>query len=151
MKKTGLMIIITLAVISTVFSQNETRERRNPREEITVEGTLQLHKGIIAVASGETIYMVPMLNRYIGFIEGLKEGNSISIEGFAYKNFLHPTKTIINGKTYDFPVMGFAQRERPGFGFGQRQREEPRQMQRNNRERGRMGPRHFQRNRSRPR
>jgi hypothetical protein len=112
MKKIGLLLVITLMVIGSVIAQNQ--EARKPPEPITVQGTLQLKNGFIAVASGETVYYVGMLNRYIGFIEGLKEGNTITIEGYAFKNFLHPVKATISGKTYDFPAMG------PG-GFAQQQ------------------------------
>ena len=114
MKKIGLLLVITLMVIGTVFAQNQERERRSPPESITVEGTLQLQNGFIAVKSGDTVYYVPMLQRLVGFIEGLKEGNTVTIEGYANKNFLRPTKVALGGKSYDFPTMGFA-------GFAQRQ------------------------------
>ena len=117
MKKPVFLMIITLLVIGTTFAQNQererTRERRSPPESITDEGTLQLQNGIIAVKSGETVYSVPQLQRYIGFIEGLKEGKTISIEGYALKNFLRPVKVTLDGKTYDFPAIGFEQRRAP--------------------------------------
>ena len=118
MKKIGLLLVITCLVIGTVFAQNQERERRSPPESITVEGTLQLQNGMIAVKSGENVYYVPMLQRLVGFVEGLKEGNTVTIEGYAGKNFLRPTKLTLSGKSYDFPAMGnagFAQRA-PGSG-----------------------------------
>lgn len=130
MKKIGLLLVIALMVIGTVFAQNQEKERRSPPEPITVEGTLQLEKGLIAVASGENVYFVGMLHRYAGFIDGIKEGNKVTIVGYAYKNFLRPTKLSIGGKSYDFPVMGPAQWQRrmddarPGYGQG-RYREGP--------------------------
>ena len=114
MKRIGLLLVITVMVIGTVFAQNQERERRSPPETITVEGTLQLQNGYIVVASGDTVYYVPMLQRYVGFIEGLKEGNKVTIEGYAHNNFLRPTKVSLGGKSYDFPVMGYG-------GFAQRQ------------------------------
>ena len=110
MKKLGLVLVITCLVIGTVFAQNQEKERRSPPQSITVEGTLQLQNGMIAIKSGETVYYVPMLQRYVGFIEALKEGNTISVEGYAFKNFLRPTKVALGGKTYDFPNAGPGQR-----------------------------------------
>ncbi|MCL1927481.1 MAG: hypothetical protein FWG07_01630 [Treponema sp.] len=116
MKKFVFLSVITCLVIGTVFAQNQGREKRNPPEQITVEGTLQLQDGTIAVKSGETVYYVPMLHRYAGFVEGIKEGNRVSIEGYALKNHLRPTKLTISGKSYDFPVKNVGQKT----GSGQR-------------------------------
>ena len=125
MKKLGLFLLVACLAIGTAFAQKEEKSR-TPPETITVEGTLQLQNGMISVLSGETSFLVPMLNRYIGFIEGLKEGNKISVEGYARKNFLHPSKVIIAGKSYDFPAMVFSRRSGPGT--EPRQGEQPRQM-----------------------
>ena len=145
MKKLGLFLLIACLVISTAFAQKEEKSRRVPPEKITVEGTLQLQNGLIAIASGDTSYLVPMLNRYIGFIEGLKEGNKISVEGYARKNFLHPNKVTINGKSYDFPAMAFNR----GPGFKPRQGEQPRPMLRQG-DRGRFGQRFEGHHKNRP-
>ena len=114
MKKFVLLLAITCLVIGTVFAQNQEKERKGPPEKITVEGTLQLQNGTIAVKSGETIYNVPMLHRYAGFIEGIKDGNRVSIEGYASKTHLRPTKVTISGKSYDFPVKNVGQKTGPG-------------------------------------
>jgi hypothetical protein len=130
MKKLGLLFVITCLVIGTVFAQNQERERRSPPETITVQGTLQLQNGVIAVKSGETVYYVPMLQRLVGFVDAIKEGNTVSIEGYANKTFLLPTKVTAGGKSYDFPAMGFAQRT----GTGQRNEARPQLRQgKNNR------------------
>ena len=134
MKKIGFLALIAVFTIGTVFAQNQENRKRVSPELITVEGTLQLQNGMIAVLAGETVYYVPRLQRYIGFIEGLKEGNSVSIEGYAYRNFLGPTKVTINGKSYDFPKIGFGQGALPGFdqmhrhGFNQGHGNWPRPM-----------------------
>lgn len=125
MKRFGLLMIITLLVIGTVSAQGWGRDRDNrrgpsrPNTAITVEGTLQLQNGMIALASGDTVYYVPVLQRYIGFIEGLKEGNSVSVEGYVFRNVLQPAKVTINGKAYDFPVKSRGP-EPCGFGPGNR-------------------------------
>jgi hypothetical protein len=116
MKKLVLLAIIAFLTAGAVFAQRAEKTRRHPPEAITVEGTLQLQNGMIAVAGGESVYFVPILFRYAGFIEGIKEGNSVSIEGFAFKNFLLPVKLAVGGKSYDFPAPGsFGHKQRHGF------------------------------------
>jgi len=81
---------------------------RNAPESVKIEGTLQLQNGQFAVASGNNIYYVPMIGRYVGFIESLKEGAAVSFEGYVSGNFLWPIKMTINEKTYDLaPNSGF--------------------------------------------
>jgi hypothetical protein len=95
-----LFIFLFIAVCaSAVFAQTE-------REAVTVNGTLKLERGLIAVASGESVYLLPILNRYIGFINGLKEGENVSIEGYLFRNVLHPTKVTVAGQSYDFGARG---------------------------------------------
>jgi len=96
------------------------QQRSDP---VTVEGTLKLERGFVAIESGETVYLVPMLNRYIGFINDLKEGARVSVEGREFRNTILPTKVTIGGKSYDFPannrVPAFENRsaERPRGNF----------------------------------
>jgi len=90
--------------------QRSAGQQRN--DPVTVEGTLKLERGFVAVESGETVYLVPMLNRYIGFISDLKEGARVSVEGRGFRNTIHPTKVTIGGKSYDFPSNNRA----PNFG-----------------------------------
>ncbi|GHT93758.1 hypothetical protein FACS1894140_6840 [Spirochaetia bacterium] len=81
-----------------------------PAETVTVNGNLQLVDGHIAVVSGGTTYFVNNLQRLVGFIDGLKEGAAVKLEGSAAAvplnanaRFLRVTRLTINGKTYDFP------------------------------------------------
>jgi hypothetical protein len=74
---------------------------------IAVEGTLRLHNGHIAVASGESLYYIPALARYTGFIDGLQEGVRISVEGYVggYSgSVIHPSRIKINERSYEFPL-----------------------------------------------
>ena len=91
--------------------QQLQREKREPRkvETVTVNGPLKLERGIVAIQSGEKTHFIPMLNRYIGFISGLQEGKTVSVEGFAGRNMLHPQKLTIDGKEYEFGRAMFAQ------------------------------------------
>jgi hypothetical protein len=97
MKKIGFILAIALLAAGAASAQ-----MWGASQLITVNGTLQLQNGFIAVAEGATVYFVPVLNQYIGFIDGLKEGSLVSVEGYASGNYLQPSKVIINGKSYDF-------------------------------------------------
>jgi hypothetical protein len=77
-------------------------------EQTTVSGNLSIVHGRIALVSGDTTYYVGGLNRFVGFIEGLKEGARVSLEGAAYQSptdtkvkILRVSKLTLNGKDYD--------------------------------------------------
>ena len=111
MKKLAVFLFVSVLLAGTVFAQNkDNRSERNNRKQevtkVTIDGVLKLEKGIVAVTSGDSVYFVPILNRYIGFIDGLKEGTKVSIEGSQIKDVIRPVKVIINGKSYDFPENG---------------------------------------------
>jgi len=82
--------------------QRNQQNRQMQDNSVSVEGTLKLEKGFVAVQNEESVYLVPMLNRYIGFIDGLKEGEKISIEGRGFKDMIQPLKVTIGEKSYDF-------------------------------------------------
>jgi len=136
MKKILFCLVIAILIAGTIFAQ-PIKEQRNPpapkanseqlretpqpksnrvREDnsITVEGALKLEKGFVAVENKDTVYIVPMLNRYIGFINGLKEGANVSIEGYKFNNMIRPSKVTIEGKSYDFPTWNNGQFPRFG-------------------------------------
>jgi len=82
---------------------------------VTINGILKLERGFIAVQSesaGEKdhIFYVPMLNRFAGFINGMTEGKSVTVEGYQFRNFIQPVKFTIDGRTYDFPRHNYVQR-----------------------------------------
>ena len=145
MKKLTVFLFISVLLVGTVYAQGirddqraggtvRRTERLRNNDSITVEGTLKLERGFVAVESDDSVYLVPMLNRYIGFINGLSEGARVSVEGRESRNTIYPTKVTIGGKTYDFP----ANNRGPAFGapgFDRRQENGPdrRQLQgRNN-------------------
>jgi hypothetical protein len=99
MKRMTILVIIAFLLAYAVYAQERTRPQseNNP---INVEGTLKLERGIIAIQSGDTVYYAPSLNRYAGFI-GLREGNTVSVEGYANRNTILPTKITVEGKSYD--------------------------------------------------
>ena len=160
MKKLTIFLFISILLIGAVYGQgirddqgaggtqrrteqqpnNDTQrrtERQRSNDLVTVEGTLKLERGFVAVESGDSVYYVPMLNRYIGFINDLREGTRISVEGRESRNVIQPTKVTIGGRSYDFPASG----PNPGFGapgFDRRQEPDRRQLEqgRNNPGRG---------------
>ena len=101
MKRTGFLLVIAFLAIGAVSAQN-WRNQWGASQSVTVEGTLRLQNGQIAVSTGNAIYYVPVLNQYIGFIDGLKEGASISVSGYVSGNILQPSQVTINGKSYVF-------------------------------------------------
>jgi len=111
MKKSVIFLIIAVLITGAVSAQAIQEQGANPpprssrtREvnPVTVEGTLKLEKGSVAVENAGKVYVVPMLNRYIGFINGLREGAKVSVEGYEFRNVIRPTKVTIEGKSYDF-------------------------------------------------
>jgi len=128
-KRFSLFVFVAILIAGNVFAQGiDDRANRNNRQDkteqadrnnrqrelktVTIEGTLQLEKGSIVLKSGEKSYFVPLLTRYAGFIEGLKEGAKVSVEGFEARNFIMPKKATIAGKEYNFLADGRG----PGFG-----------------------------------
>ncbi|MCL2229753.1 MAG: hypothetical protein FWC01_01520 [Treponema sp.] len=119
------------------MNRPEQTNRQRTDNTVTVEGTLQLQRGMVAVASGDTVYPVPMLTRYIGFINGLTEGTRVTVVGVRNndRNSIRPVNVTIAGRTYDFDAP--AQRQSIGNQnkFGRRHdndRQRP-QQQNNNR------------------
>jgi len=104
MKKIVFILLIAFLVIGSLSAQGWGP--RNVPESVKVEGTLQLHNGQFAVASGNNIYYIPGIARYVGFIDNLKEGSNVSFEGYVFGNFLRPTKMTISGKSYDLVPGG---------------------------------------------
>jgi hypothetical protein len=117
-KKTQIFMfaLIGLLCAGSVWAQDwghgpGRRGNLPPAETVTVNGTLQLVEGRIAlVADGKTYYTNGPFQRLIGFIDGLKEGAAVRLEGPATTvplnpnaRFLWVTKLTFNGKTYDFP------------------------------------------------
>ena len=104
------------------FSQN-----RPPKpENVSINGNLAIVKGRIAVVSGDVTYFAGGLQRFVGFIDGLKEGAAVSLEGNAFTfpqnekaKFLQVQKMTLNGKEYDLggfrPAPGQMQHRPPMY------------------------------------
>jgi hypothetical protein len=102
MKKVVLLCLIAVIIGGNVFAQSSTPTT-------TVRGTLGLSGGRISVVSGNITYYVNGLSRFVGFIDGLKEGAQVSLDGYAnapkiegqnYRTF-YPVTLTLNGKSYE--------------------------------------------------
>jgi hypothetical protein len=112
MKK--MVLCILLAAGGGVLFAQPVAQSGTPAA--TIKGTLGLSSGILAVKSGNITYYCRGLERYIGFIDGLKDGAQVSIEGYAAAptiegqtdRIFYPVKLTINGKDYEVgsPMTG---------------------------------------------
>jgi hypothetical protein len=107
MKRKALLVFLIVMVCGITFAQITTPTT-------TVDGILGLSNGRIVLGSGDTIYYTRGLDRFIGFIDGLKDGAQVSIEGYvsppslegANERLLFPVKLTLNDKVYEVgPVM----------------------------------------------
>jgi hypothetical protein len=118
MKKIILALIIAILVIGTISAQPRGGAPQPTQPQTTtIEGTLQLRNGRIAVSTTDSIVFVPGLIRYAGFIEGIKDGARISVTGFAFGDILRPVQFTVDGKTHELAANHFG-RGSPGRGFG---------------------------------
>ncbi|MDR0451823.1 MAG: hypothetical protein LBH15_02125, partial [Treponema sp.] len=111
MKRWFLPVIALLFCTALAFAQAGPRGQEQPPgqlpEPLVIEGTLGFVNGQIAVESRGTTYYVRGLDRLFGFVDGLKEGAPVKLEGYAadisiapeYKFFL-AEKLTFNGKEY---------------------------------------------------
>lgn len=107
MKRFCIVLLIAIFAAGTAFAQGKEKGGRDKRPDpVTIEGTLTLEKGIISLTSGENVYFIPRLSRLAGFIDGLKEGAKVTVQGYVFKDFMQPEKITLNGKSYDFPKSG---------------------------------------------
>jgi len=114
MKKIVLCVLIAAALTGgAVFAQGIGFDSRPkppdaaPAEKTTVSGKLEIAKGRIALRDGNTLYYVRGLNRLAGFVDGLKEGAQITVEGEVFNfpqgsdKLLHASKVTLAGKDYE--------------------------------------------------
>ena len=131
MKRTILFCTLALCAVALVCAQGNnrwgpkngqhgksrhySRERygfqgnnRTSPQEASVSGNLTIVKGMIALVSDNTTYVTMGLDRYTGFIDGLKEGAAVTLEGYALPDpqnkdyvFLRVNKMTLNGKDYE--------------------------------------------------
>jgi hypothetical protein len=124
MKRIYLLALGLLSLGALLYAQSgdsPQQDNRPPRrgawffdggvsaEKLSLSGTLGLSRGIIVLQSGEETWYTPELQRYTGFIDALKEGAAVTLEGWGRKipqvdgnvGFLRVSKLTLNGKDYE--------------------------------------------------
>jgi len=93
---------------SPAWNRDSPRKALPSPESVNVSGNLTIAQGMIAVIDNDITYLAMSLNRYTGFIDGLKEGATVTLEGYALPSpqndkvkLLHIQKLTLNGKDYD--------------------------------------------------
>lgn len=81
-------------------------------EKITLDGTLELVNSQIAIKKDAKTYYVMIPNRLVGFVDGLKEGASVKVEGYSHEivglkdSFgVRVDSLTLNGKTIDLSTQ----------------------------------------------
>jgi hypothetical protein len=111
-------------------------------ETTTLRGNLSVQNGQIALQDGGTVYYVRGLDHLIGFVEGLREGAAVILEGYSFEpppagfrrtgdtagpgagsaataagKLFVAQKLTLNGKEYDNLTPHFAQGDPGMMGF----------------------------------
>jgi hypothetical protein len=121
MKKITMLFMMVLLAAGIFAQDAQTRNNRQrpeaappkPPETVTLSGSLVLVNGRIALQSGSDVYYVTGIQQLIGFVDGLKEGAQVSLEGYSRSfnktettKLLLATKLTIGGKSYDLAPEG---------------------------------------------
>jgi hypothetical protein len=104
MKKIMLTMLAALMAAGIASAQSLPWGGAQPQ---SVQGTLGLQNGAIVLfpsantSDGNTVYYVPHLSRYAGFIDGLKEGAQARLDGYRMGNgYFVPSSITVGGKDY---------------------------------------------------
>ena len=119
LKRKILSILFIFGLAAMTWAQGSGRDkpsnemRRPAGETVTVSGSMVVSHGLPAVKSGDDTYFVRGINRLTGFVDGLKEGAQVTLEGRSFTSkrdstlkFLRPAKLTLNGKDYDLTPLG---------------------------------------------
>jgi hypothetical protein len=109
MKKLAIALAAALMVAGFASAQTNVANTSAQAQVLTkVSGKLELVQGVIAIKSGSKTYLVPELQRFVGFVKGVEEGGTVAVEGYESAVpfatdvvFLHLTKLTVGGKDYD--------------------------------------------------
>jgi hypothetical protein len=82
--------------------------RDEAREKVSLSGPLGFSNGYISLEQDGLTYYILGLDRLIGFVDGLKEGARVSLEGYVFTprqdtniRILRAEKLIFNGREYE--------------------------------------------------
>lgn len=135
MKRNIFLALCALIAAGVVSAQDGNRpgpdagKAFTPPAQETISGNLGISRGMISLESGGTRYYIIGLNRFIGFIDGLREGAAVSLTGYAFESprlsgakVFRTVELQLNGKSYelappagDFPRFAEGPRGRDGF------------------------------------
>lgn len=118
MKRNVLFFLLVLGAAVMVPAQGRERGHKGmggyyppvpvSSEEVKLSGNLTIVQGSIALKSGGANYLTPGLMRYVGFIDSLKDGAAVTVEGTVITDprntevkALYVKKLSIGGKDYD--------------------------------------------------
>lgn len=116
MKRLLALVIASLIVGGSLAAQNMMPRNSGvgpapalQQGEVTkIEGRLELVNGFIAIKSRDKTYYLRGIQHLIGFVDGLKEGAQVKIEGYAVELAVAPeyahmrvTKLTLGSKEYD--------------------------------------------------
>ncbi len=124
MKRTFL-ILAALLVVAGIAAAQPVAPPPNVPALSKLEGRLALVNGFVGIQTKDKTYYVHIPGRLYGFIDGLKEGALVKLEGYEkalpqapeYAHFL-VTKLMIGGKEYDLSAS-FHGGMMDGRGYGQ--------------------------------
>jgi hypothetical protein len=120
MKRIALCVMILLAGAGIAVAQTAGTKAIAAQTQtiVKIEGKLALINGSIGIQVKEKTYYLAMPQYLFGFIDGLKEGAQVRLEGYEFSNARTPeyvqfrvTKLSFNGKDYDLSDSG-------GYGGG---------------------------------
>lgn len=122
MKRITIIGLVALLAVSAVSAQGFGQWQGGPGmpgmtgpavaqtqvQKSTIEGKLSLVQGHPAIVIKEKTYYVQLPQTLYGFIDGLKEGASVKVEGYEFPiqiaantSFFRATSLTLAGKTYD--------------------------------------------------
>ena len=118
LKQKILFLLFIAGLAAMVSAQDGSRRERaqaerstsrsRASETVTISGTMVVANGMPALKSGDDTYLVGGVSRLIGFVDGLKEGAQVTVEGTVTAipgrnslKYLRGSKLTLGGKSYD--------------------------------------------------
>lgn len=131
MKKIALIVTMVALACGGMFAQaSAPTAPATTLTAVQVSGTLAWINGHIGIKDGGKTYYVAGIQRLLGFVDGLKEGSSVKVEGYPMTNsatpeyvFLRATKITFNGKEYALDRAGNCGMMGRETGFGKHDRD----------------------------
>jgi hypothetical protein len=115
MKKLAIALAAALMAASFASAQaNLPQASSTTQAQLSkVTGKLELVQGVIAIKTNGKTYLLPRLQKVAGFIKGVEEGGTVTVEGYeralpytADVVILQATKLTVGAKDYDLGQPG---------------------------------------------